>query len=183
MENTRIFLLAGKARSGKDTVAKIITDYYEKRNKKVVTFGFADYIKNYCQKISGWDGSDETKPRELMQKVGTDIVRNKINEDFFINRICEDILVYKYFFDVIIISGGRFPNELDIPKARFDGVTVIKMERPNFDNNLTNTQKQHITEHSLEDYKNYDFLIENSGNEEELTKKVIEVVRSVENEY
>ena len=129
MKETKIFLLAGKARTGKDTVADIITKYYEEKNKSVVKFGFADYIKNYAMKITNWDGKDETKPRELLQVIGTDIVRNKINQDFFINRICEDIMVYKYFFDVIIISGARFPNELDIPKSKFKNVTIIKIER------------------------------------------------------
>jgi hypothetical protein len=181
MKDSKIFLLAGKARSGKDTVAKIISEYY--KGKKIVQIGFADYIKGYCQKITGWDGTDETKPREVMQHVGSDIVRDKINKDFFINRVCEDIEVYKYFFDVIIISGARFPNELEIPKQKFSNVFVIKMERPNYENELTIKQKAHITENALDDYKNYDYVIENNGDIQELKEKVKEMLRSVEDEY
>lgn len=183
MKNSKIFLLAGKARTGKDTVAKVLTDYYEKQNKMVVQFGFSDYIKGYAMKITNWDGSDETKPRDLLDIIGTDIVRKQISEDFFINRICEDIMVYKYFFDVIIISGARFPNELDIPKKLFKNVVVIKMERPNFENNLTDKQKKHITEHSLEDYENYDYLITNDSDIKNLENKVKKMIEEVEHGY
>lgn len=183
MKNTKIFLLAGKARTGKDTVAGAIIDYYEKKGKKVVRLGFSDYIKGYAMKISGWNGQDETKPRDLLQTIGTDIVREKINKDFFINRLCEDITVYKYFFDVIVISGARFPNELDIPKSKFDNVTIIKMERPGFESNLTEKQKKHITEHALENYYNYDYLIENDGNTDNLILKTKQMLEEVEHEY
>ena len=180
MKDTKIFLLAGKARTGKDTVASEIVKYYENKQKKVVRLGFSDYIKGYAMKISAWNGEDETKPRDLLQQIGTDIVREKINKDFFINRICEDILVYSYFFDVIVISGARFPNELDIPKNKFKNVTIIKMERPNYQNNLTEKQKKHITEHSLEDYQNYDYLLVNNENIEELQNKTKKILEEVE---
>ena len=180
MKETKIFLIAGEARSGKDTVLQIIKKYYEEKNKLVVKLGYADYIKNYAKKITNWDGKDETKPRDLLQIIGTDIVRNKINKDFFINRICEDIMVYKYFFDVIIISGARFPNELDIPKKLFKNVNIIKVERPNFTNELTEKQKNHITEHALEEYKNYDYLITNDSNLKDLETKVKQIIEEVE---
>ncbi len=180
---TKIFLLAGKARTGKDTVATEIVNYYENKNKKVVRLGFSDYIKNYAMKITNWDGRDETKPRELLQTIGTDIVREKINKDFFINRLCEDIVVYSYFFDVIVISGGRFPNELDIPKSKFKDVFIIKVERPGFENNLTEKQKKHITEHALDNYQNYDYLLENDGNTENLILKTRKILEEVDYEH
>jgi len=179
MKETKIYLLAGKARSGKDTVMEMITKYYENKNLSVVNLGFTDYIKNYAMKITNWDGRDETKPRELLQIIGTDIVRNQINQDFFIDRLCEDIRVYKYFFDVIIISGARFPNELDTPKKLFKNVKVIKVERPNFINELTDKQKKHITEHALDDYNNYDYTIINDGNLEQLEANVKQMIEEV----
>lgn len=161
MKETKIFLLAGKARCGKDTAANYIKDFYEDLGKKVVRIGFADYIKGYAMKLTDWDGTDSNKPRELLQTLGTDIVRNKINENFFINRVCEDIRVYKYFVDVIIISGARFPNELDIPKASFENVNVIGIERPGFINELTDKQRAHSTENALDNYSNYDYVLIN----------------------
>jgi len=180
MKDAKIYLIAGQARSGKDTVLQIIKKHYENTNKAVVKLGFADYIKNYAMKITNWNGEDKTKPRELLQIIGTDIVRNQINKDFFINRVCEDIMVYKYFFDVIIISGARFPNELDIPKKLFKNVKIIKVERPNFTNELTEKQKEHITEHALENYNNYDYLIVNDGDINDLEKKVKQMIGEIE---
>ena len=79
-----------------------------------------------------------------------------------------------------MISGARFPNELDIPKNKFKNVTIIKMERPNYQNNLTEKQKKHITEHSLEDYQNYDYLLVNNENIEELQNKTKKILEEVE---
>lgn len=179
MQKTKIFIIAGKARSGKNTIAKIIKDYFEVQGKKVVEIGFTDYIREYAKKITNWDGQDETKPRELLQKLGTDIVRNQINKDFFVNRVCEDIKVYQQFFDVIIISGARFPNELETPKKQFSNVTIIKVERPNFENELTTKQRTHITETALDNYQRYDYLIINDNNLEHLRKKTKKIIDEV----
>ena len=177
--DTKIFLLAGKARSGKDTAAKVIKDYYEGKDKRVVQIGFADYIKNYAMNITNWDGTDETKPRELLQVIGTDIVRNTIDENFFIDRVCEDIMVYKHFFDIIIISGARFPNELDIPKKKFDNVVIIGTKRSNYDDGLTDKQKHHVTENALDDYNNYDYVIVNDGDLNSFKKKIYDLLEEV----
>lgn len=179
MKETKIFLLAGKARCGKDTAANFIEEYYENEGKKVVRIGFADYIKGYAMKLTNWDGSDKNKPRELLQTLGTDIVRNKIDINFFINRVCEDIRVYKYFVDVIIISGARFPNELDIPKKSFENVNVIKIERPGFVNELTDKQKAHSTEVALDNYDNFDYVLIND-NLELFKDRVRNMIQEVE---
>ena len=42
-----------------------------------------------------WDGSEETKPRELLQKLGTDVIRNKLDKaEMFIKRQVDDIEIY-----------------------------------------------------------------------------------------
>ncbi len=180
MKETKIFLIAGKARSGKDTVADIMKKHYENQNLKVVRLGFSEPIKNYAQKITGWDGNDATKPRELLQVLGTDIIRNKIDKNFFVNRICEDIVIYKYYFDVIIISDVRYPNELEEPKKRFQNITTIKVERPNFENELTDKEKAHATETALDNYKDYDYVINNDNDIEALAQKVEKLIKEVE---
>lgn len=106
-EDALIVIFSGKARSGKDTAMNIIREKYEEDNKKVINLQFSSYIKEYAKRISNWDGTDETKPRELLQELGTDIIRNKIDKYFFINRIIDDIKVYSYFFDIIMISDAR----------------------------------------------------------------------------
>ena len=87
----QIILIGGKARSGKDTIADIIIKDLEEKGKKVCRIQVGQYIKYYATKYFGWDGREETKPRDLLNKLGTDIIRNQIDEEFHINRLIEDI--------------------------------------------------------------------------------------------
>ena len=176
----KIYIIAGKARNGKDTTALAIRKAYG--DKKVINLSYGSYIKEYAKKISDWDGSDETKPRELLQHLGTEIIRNKIDKDFFIKRLCEDMRVYSYYFDVITISDARFPDEILTPKKLFDDVITIKVVRDNFDTGLSEKEQAHSTEVALDNFNDYDFVIENNGSIEELEEKVKEIVEKVEHE-
>lgn len=176
----KIYIIAGKARHGKDTTAFAIKEAY--KDKKVINLSYGSYIKQFAQKISNWDGSEETKPRELLQHLGTEVIRNQIDKNFFIKRLCEDIKVYSYYFDVITISDARFPDEILTPKKLFDNVISIKVIRDNFETSLTDKQKSHSTETALDDFNDYDYIIENNGTIEELNEKVKDIVKKVEHE-
>lgn len=176
----KIYVICGKARHGKDTTALAIKKAYG--DKKVINLSYGSYIKEFAKNISDWDGRDETKPRELLQHLGTEVIRNKIDKDFFIKRLCNDIRVYSYYFDVITISDARFPDEIITPKKLFDDVIAIKVIRNNFDTNLTNEEQKHATETALDDFNDYDYVIENNGTIDELEEKVMEVVKEVEHE-
>ncbi len=178
----KTFIICGKARHGKDTVAEIIRNYYENHDKKTLNLQYSSYIKEYAKKISNWDGSEETKPRELLQQLGTDVIRKRIDSLFFVKRICSDIQVYSYFFDVITISDARAKVEVDIPKEQFDKIIAIHVERPNFDNGLTEEQKRHFTEVDLDDYDKYDYKLVNDGTLEDLKEKVHNLLEEIENE-
>ena len=177
-EDALIVIFSGKARSGKDTAMNIIREKYEKDNKKVINLQFSSYIKEYAKRISNWDGTDETKPRELLQELGTDIIRNKIDKYFFINRIIDDIKVYSYFFDIIMISDARFPEEIDAVKKQFKNTISIHINRPNNDT-LTDRQKVHITETALDNYSNYDYIVNNDGTIEDLECKLDSLYKSL----
>ena len=179
----KIFVISGKARHGKDTVALDIKEIYEKKGLRVINLAYGSYIKEYAKKISDWDGKEESKPRELLQELGTDVIRKKIDNDFFVRRICEDIKVYSYYFDIITISDARFPNELEWPKKIFENVINIRIIRDGYDSVLTKTEQKHLTEVALDEYNNYDYVIHNDGTLEDLKEKVLDVVRKVEHEY
>lgn len=102
-----IFIISGKAHSGKDTIAK----YIKSIENNTIILSYGSYIKEYAKKISDWDGNEYTKPRELLQELGTNIIRKNINKSFFVNRMIDDIKIYSNFFDVIVISDARFKNE------------------------------------------------------------------------
>lgn len=177
-KNPKIIIIAGKARAGKDTVATFIKE--KMNNKKIINLQYSFYIKEYAKKISNWDGSEENKPRELLQKIGTDIVRNKIDKHFFIKKIIDDIKVYSYFFDVITISDARYKDEIDIIKEIYDNAISIGIVRPNFESGLSSTEKMHATEIDLDNYENYDYKIINDGSLLDLEQKVEQILEEVE---
>lgn len=169
-KNPIIYVLSGKARSGKDYVANIISDYY--KDKKCIKVSFAHYLKEYVKNITDWDGSEESKPRDLLQSIGIELIKNKINPNLLIDRVCDDIKVYSYFFDVIIIIDARLIDEIEMLKSNFDCVT-IRVTNPQ-QNNLTLNQQEHITETNLDDYDNFDYVIENGEN---LEAQILEVIK------
>lgn len=175
-EEALVIVLSGKARSGKDTSLEILKRKYEQIGKKVISLYYASYIKEYAKKISSWDGNDENKPRALLQELGTDIIRNTIDKNFFINRIIEDIKVYSKFFDIIIIGDARFPEEIDYIKKEFNKVISVHINRKDM-NLLTKEEKKHVTETALDNYKRYDYEINNDGSIEDLKTKLEEIIK------
>lgn len=179
-KDVKVIIISGKARAGKDTTAGYIKKYYDAKGVKSLSIAFASYIKEYAKKISDWDGSDDTKPRELLQVLGTSIIREKIDNEFFIKRIIGDIEVYSYFFDVVIISDARVREEIERLRENFKNVISINVVRPNFDNGLTNNQSKHYTEVGLDGYKAFDYELINDGSLEALEKKVIDLIMEVD---
>lgn len=177
--NPKIIIISGKARAGKDTTASFLKEIYK---EKMIKLQYGSYIKEYAKKISDWDGSEETKPRELLQHLGTEIIKNKIDKKFFLNRIIQDINVYSFFFDYIVISDARFVEEIEDIKNKFNDVVTIRIIRPNFDNGLTEEQKKHSTEVGLDNYNSYDYTIINDGTLEILKVKVERLVEVINNE-
>ncbi len=171
-KQTKIIIIAGKARAGKDTSANFLKEIYENQGKKVLNIQYSSYIKEYAKKISDWDGSEETKPRALLQQLGTDIIRNRIDELFFTKKIIDDLKVYSFFFDVITISDARFKIEIDEPRKIFDNIVALHIVRPNFDNGLTEEQKHHPSEIDLDDYQGFNHEIINDGTLEDLKVKL-----------
>lgn len=172
--NTKIYILSGKAKSGKDLVSKIITNYY--RDKKCICLSYSYYLKDYVKRITGWDGSEENKPREMLQKVGIELIKNKINNKLFINRLLEDVDVFSYFYDIIVVTDARLIEEVEIPKEKLDNVITIRINRDNIDNNLTNEQKSHLTEIALDNYSNFDYIIDNNKDYSYLENKVNKIL-------
>lgn len=170
----RLFVLAGKARSGKDSIASIIEKYYE--GKKVVKYPCTLYLKRYVSQIYGWDGGEEDKPRETLQKLGHDIKEKY--PDFFINRMREDINFLQGNADVIIITGVRLQKELDFLKNEYNGI-LMKVEKSDFDNGLTIHEKNDITEVDVDNYNNYDYVIQNDSDLKSLEDETIKILREV----
>ncbi len=175
MKLKKIYIISGKARSGKNTVAKIIKNIYNEKNQKTINISYGYYVKEYAKAVSNWDGSEKTKPRSLLQELGTSI-RTNIDNLFFIKRIIDDIKVYSNFFDIITISDARLIKELELPKKYFDSVTTIRVNKDNFDNGLTETEQEHETEIQLDNYDKFDYNLINNGNIEDLEKNIRKII-------
>lgn len=177
MKKLKIFLICGKARQGKDTIASIIKENYESKRIKTISLSYSYYIKDYAKRIIGWDGSEETKPREFLQFISTDLIKNKIDKNFFVRRMIEDIKVFSNYYDIIVIPDVRLRSEIDMIREEFEDVCAIHVERTNFESELTLEQKQHYTEIDLDSYDNYDYKVINDGSLEDLKTKIINILK------
>lgn len=175
----KIIFIGGKANSGKDTAAEYIDEYYRSRGLDVVNIQISYYIKMYAKEIAKWDGDNETKPRQLLQDLGTELIRKQIDEYFFIKRIIQDIDIYSRYFDIITISDGRLPEEFAAVKLAYPETVTVHVTRPGYSSKLSKDQKAHVTE-SLVDEIEYDLDLVNDGTLEEFQTKCIELVREIE---
>ena len=74
----------------------------------------------------------------------------------------EDIDVFSCFYDAIIISDVRLKKEINDLRSAFPELVCVHVNRPNFDNGLTEEQKNHRTEIDLDDFDNFDEKIVNT---------------------
>ena len=172
----KIFIIGGKAKCGKNTFGEMLReelkDYGYKPCVMQITEPLYEYARNYFE----WDGNKEEKPREFFQKLGIDIIRDKMGKKYFLlNRLIEDIEILSNFFDCFIITDARMDYEFD------DDVTTIKLIRENYDDELTEEERNHETEKAIDNLKmDFDFVIKNKGLDK-LKKEALMVVRDVEN--
>ena len=173
-KNSKIFILSGKAKSGKNVIANTIEHYYGK--EKCIQISYAYYIKDYLTRMGKYNEREKTKYRSLLQRFGVDFLGQQINSKFLIHRVLEDIEVFSYFYDVIIITDARLIDEIEIPKQEFNNITTIRVTSKK-ENDLTEEERKHITEVGLDTYRKFDYVIENDSDLEQLKNKTIEILK------
>lgn len=172
----KIYMIAGKARHGKDTLANYIKEYNERKNIKTIILQISTPLKYYAEKVLNWDYSEDSKPREFLQHIGISVIREKMGQDFLIKRLVDDIKILFNYCDCIIVSDVRMPIEFDTVDKEFNFVKNILIERPNFETNLTKDEQKHITEVALSNYDNYDLKILNDGSLLDLKIKIEKIL-------
>jgi len=156
----------GKARHGKDTFAQMLKAELEAKGKRVLIVRFADYLKFIAKEYFGWNGEKDEVGRTLLQFIGTDRVRAKY-EDFWVETVARLLWIFEHDFDVVLIPDARFPNEVsfwhywgEVLEADTSWTSVsVKVVRPDFDNGLTDEQKNHPSETSLDGH-DFDYVFE-----------------------
>ncbi|WP_300384200.1 hypothetical protein [Clostridium sp.] len=141
--------ISGSAGHGKDTFANNLKKHLEISNHKVCIFHYADYIKMIAKEIYEWDGNKDFKGRSILQKLG-DNIRSK-DKMIIVNELVKVLEIVENDFDIALIPDSRFPIEIDAIKDKWETICV-HINRINYMNNLTDEQKKHITETSLDTY-------------------------------
>ena len=167
----QVILVSGKAQNGKDSTAFMMKELLEKQQKKVLIIHYADNLKLFAKNYFGWNGIKDESGRKLLQWLGTDVVR-KNYKDTWVDMIIALLKGIKTLYDYVIIPDVRFPNEIDKMCDNFNCITV-RVIRPDFDNGLTDEQKNHPSEVALKDYP-MEYELINDGD----LKKLFETTRT-----
>lgn len=177
----KIYLISGRARNGKDTMSNMIKDEYDLLGKKVCFIQLMRPLKWLLKDYFGWDGSEETKPREKLQQMGTNLIREKLNmPTYFVDRLVENIMILKEYYDVFLVTDVRLPLEIELLKEKFSDIVSINIIRENFESDLKLEEKIHYTEVALDNYNNFDYIVINKSLEG-LKENVKKIVSEVEN--
>ncbi len=172
----RIFLVAGKAGSGKNEVAKLIKEYYIYKLEECAITSYSKYIKQFARELTDWDGTDANKPRDFMQQIGDKI--RSIDPYYFTSNMTKDISIYKEYVNNLVISDVRMPEEIEEIKENFDEVYAIYVVNQFGNSSLTIEQQSHITETALENYDEFDYTLANDTFES-LKEKVFKYLETL----
>jgi len=108
--------------------------------------------------------------RTLLQKLGTEAMRNKLHNNVWVNALFSD---YSPTNGISwCITDMRFPNEFDAVKKR-GGITIY-VHRPDT-HSLQSMIEVHESETALDNHK-FDYAIINQGSIEDLVKVVREIL-------
>lgn len=166
--------------------------------------GYGDIMLNYLstskEELDNYKGITLVKltPRLLLQLLGTDCGRQIIHPNIWVNALMAD---YKesqlgqakrrrkgktfpigYFLPNWIITDVRFPNEAKAIKDKGGILIRVNREIPKEEDvnqsllGAMSNYKEHPSETALDDYQDWDYIIQNDGTIEDLinkTKKII----------
>lgn len=169
----KLYLISGKAESGKNTVADIMSEEYTKQGSKCLTIAYGDDLKHIAKTYFGWDGKKDEVGRTLLQYVGTDLVRVKMKQpNYWVYRVMDIVDMIEDNYDYIFIPDCRFVNEVEIPIHKHTHkCTSIRVERPNHKSTLTKEQLTHPSETSLDNFRFQEYIY-NDGDLENLRNKI-----------
>lgn len=99
--------------------------------------------------------------REMLQVLGTDVMRNNFHQDVWLLLAKQELLKH----EMVCISDVRFENEAQLIKDL--GGFVIRINRPG-----ALTADLHESEVALDNYEEFDWIIDNDGDLLKFKKEV-----------
>ncbi len=172
----KVILISGHAGSGKDTTASILESGLKKEHFSVLICHYADLVKYVCRTFFHWDGVKDVSGRTLLQYVGTDVIREH-DPNYWVRFLSDMLHFFEKEWDYVLIPDTRFPNEISVMKQQFDTLH-LRINRGNYTGFLTEAQRNHPSETSLDDAEP-DYWIQNSGTKEDLEKEVRKFITEV----
>lgn len=146
-------------------------------HQRAIIVHYADLLKYMCRTFFDWNGEKDDEGRTLLQRIGTDVVREQ-NPNFWCDFIISVLKMFPDEWDYVIIADCRFPNEIEsMRESNFD-TTHVRVHRPNFDSSLSAEQLSHASEIALDEYPVDHFVI-NGGTLCDLRSRVAELVKEV----
>lgn len=174
----KVVVISGKAQHGKDTTANLLKQSLEADGKSVLITHYADLLKYICKQFFGWNGEKDEYGRQLLQYVGTDVIRVSM-PDFWVDFVASILKLFPNHWDYVLIPDCRFPNEIEVLKNEGFDVVHIRVERPDFQSPLTPEQQSHPSETALDGVKP-DYHLYNFGNLGDLCAEVAELRKQVD---
>lgn len=175
-QTAALFVVAGRKGAGKDTFYLRAREVLG-RDYRVVRFAFIDPLKKFCKEVLGidhealygppekrdlptefdwprpnpYDRTGKMTAREVLQFVGTDLLRHQFDRSLWVKATIRTIQAAK--FDVGVIADARYPEEVEAAKG-IGAIAVRLLRDPSpFD--------AHQTEHALDSYPNdaFDYVV------------------------
>ena len=166
----KIICISGKAQHGKDTCASIMQRLLQEQGKKSRIIHFADLLKYLCKTYFDWNGEKDNYGRTLLQRVGTDTIRQQ-KPNYWVDFVIDFLKLFPDEWDYVIIPDTRFPNEVSCMKEAFPNTLHVRVIRSNFDNGLSIEQQNHISETALDNIEP-DVVIMNDGSPRDLLHSI-----------
>lgn len=183
-----ICAICGKARAGKDTFGKMLSEeLFERTGKRFILMAYATELKKRVQADFDldyeqlWGDEKEMEDgrypkkeggfwtgREIMQFMGTECFR-AVDNDFWVRTLFN--VIDDKEFENVIITDVRFPNEAD-PVVEREGY-IIKIDRDIEEYNVHG--QTHASETAMDNYNNIDFTVSNYWSFDELRQSAKDV--------
>lgn len=169
----KFILISGKAESGKDTSASAMSDYLATIGKSFTIVRFGDMLKSILKTFSGWNGEKDIAGRQLLQDTSNSYRKN-VSDTYFPEMLSGVIKAIYPDVEYILIPDTRYPQEIETIMSNFanDDVFCVRIERMNHENRLTNEQRLHDSEVSLDAYEYFDYVLQASTIEENYSKSI-----------
>jgi hypothetical protein len=157
-----------QARVGKDTAGRYLLHKLPNSRHRA----FAHSLKEACAAIFGFNDTQlngnrkeevdpfwGTTPRDLLQRVATEAIRNEVGMDVWVKSWEKYLKDNSYPHSRLwVVTDVRFPNEAEAVKRA--GGILVKVTRPS---ELRDKVPNHVSETALSDYKGWDYTLNNDG--------------------